>query len=714
MSFLIQFQPASKLSFIMIGYLFFQIYVSRILSFEVWILLCVGFGLCIHRGYLKVAATLLGTLLSVGSFTYFKAEIPDTNFREIHFESLKNQTEIQIHFKKEVKRNFYESEIHFNQKTFNIIVKRFKKDIILPNLLCNSDQISLKRVYPTQEYFRFLHTFDYSYLQIQENKCKLLGEKIDPRKKIRKKFEEMLTRANITDTANDIAMGLFFGDASYLENEFKEKVRQGGILHLFAASGLHIGVFIAFLYFFAKQIWFLNYYTEKIFPLLIAFSYLYLLNFPVSLLRAYIFTSILIIGNLVFRKMKSIDLILISSGLILILDKENFLTLSFTLSYSAVCGILFFKKHLDSLLFGKWKNAFTENFTISISANIGTFPVLIFYFKTFSFGSIFLNLLLVPLTSILLPILYLSILIQIVYDFFSESLYPILIEITNQTYCQESSILNWVWNFSNLVTEIVWTYSELLLRTLAFLSERLSHSLGFFRSVKESYFFHMTIYIGLILILIFFFLILDFFSKKKEKTKKRRVFFSIFAFFIIGSFFYLGYVLYPEKNLENSNSKKISASSDYYLIKEKNSIYLGGICKYSQFQIKQILKQNFCDESIESIFIEEETCLTLANLCKKNTSSAKIYSAKKWQDWENVYSHLEMSEQASNRKFSNLIVFYPHIDSLSELQKNSKVDNGNILLLFAYKLNDNAKDWNANKNLLGINPNWNFITPDEL
>ena len=714
MSFLIQFQPASKLSFMMIGYLFFHVYVSRMLSFEVWILLGVSFGFCIHRGYLKVASILLGTVLSLASITFFKSETPDTNFREIHFESLKNQTEIQIHFKKEVKRNFYESEIHFNQKTFNIIVKRFKKDIVLPSLLCNSNQIFLKKVSPTQEYFRFLHTFDYSYLQIQESKCKLLAEKIDPRKKIRKHFEDMLTRAKITDTANDIAMGLFFGDASYLENEFKEKVRQGGILHLFAASGLHIGVFIAFLYFFAKQIWFLNYYTERIFPLLIAFSYLFLLNFPVSLLRAYIFASILIIGNLFFRKMKSIDLILISSGLILLFDRENFLTLSFTLSYSAVCGILFFKKHLDSLLFGKWKNAFSENFTISMSANLGTFPVLVFYFKTFSFGSIFLNLLLVPLTSLLLPILYLCILIQIVYEFLSERLYTILIEITNQTFCKESLLLKWIWNFANLVTETVWTYSELLLRTLAFLSEQLSHSLGFFRSVKESYFFHMTFYAGFIFILVFLFFSLDFFPEKKEKTKKRRVLFSIFAFFTIGSFFYFGYVLYPEKNLENSYSKKISAGSDYYLVKEKNAIYLGGICKYSQFQIKQILKQNFCDESIESIFIEEETCLTLANICKKNTVGAKIYSSKKWQDWENVYSHLEMNPKASNRKFSNLIVFYPHLDSLSGLQKNSKTDNGNILLLFAYKLNDNAKDWNTNKNLLGINPNWNFITTDEL
>ena len=50
-------------------------------------------------------------------------------------------------------------------------------------------------------------------------------------------------------------MGLFFGDTNYLDNEFKEKKSKRGwcFLHLFAASGLHIGVFIGFIYFFLNE-----------------------------------------------------------------------------------------------------------------------------------------------------------------------------------------------------------------------------------------------------------------------------------------------------------------------------------------------------------------------------------------------------------------------------------------------------------------------------
>ncbi len=718
MSFLIQFQPVSKASFLALGYLI-SLYILEIShdSKLIFVLLLL-IGISILNGYCKVCAILLGILLGVFQFFYFNKEKPSISFDKKNFELIKKQKAWTIQFTKEIKRNFYETEFHSDKIRFRLITRRYRKDIALPTLLCNSQFIKLKQVSSNEEYFRFLREFDFTYLQIFENKCKRISEEIDSKKLLRKQIEDTLTRAGITDYANDIAMGLFFGDASYLENEFKEKVREGGVLHLFAASGLHIGVFIGFFYFFAKQIWIFNYYTERIFPLLIAFSYLYVLDFPVSLLRAYIFTCGLVLGSLFFRKMKAIDLILISSALILFIDPENFLTLSFNLSYSAVCGILFLKSYLDKLAFGNWKNFFTENFTISISASLGTYPVLLIYFKTFSFGSIFLNLLLVPLTSLLLPLLYISLIFQFLYesiaDFFLENIFII----QNSNFYWKEIQLDWLAGFSKVLIEIFWTYSELLLRLLAYLSEKLSTTVGFYRGVKDSLPFHMGIYFALLTLLCigFFILEIDFFQgkEKKKKASKFRILFAFFALFFIGSFFYFGFILFPEENKSIANPQKISAGSDYYLVREKKQIYFGGICKYSQYKIQRLIKENFCDESIESIFIEEETCLSLATLCKKNSPNANIYTAKRLTDWEKNIPSLKQDLNASRRNFSNLLIFYPHLDSMSQLQKNSRVSKGNILLLFAYKLNDNAKDWNANKNLLGINPNWNFITPDEL
>ncbi len=718
MSFLIQFQPVSKASFLAIGYLI-SLYISEISNERnLFLVLFFLIGICIYNGYYKVCAILLGILLGIFQFLYIYKEKVNISFDKKNFEIIEKQKAWNIQFTKEIKRNFYETEFYSDKIKFRLITRRYKKDITLPTLLCDSKFISIKQVSSNEEYFRFLREFDFTYLQISESKCKRISEEIDSKKLLRKKIEDILTRAGITDYANDIAMGLFFGDASYLENEFKEKVREGGVLHLFAASGLHIGVFIGFFYFFAKQVRFFNYYTERIFPLLIAFSYLYLLDFPVSLLRAYIFTCGLVIGSLFFRKMKDIDLILISSALILFIDSENFLTLSFNLSYSAVCGILFLKSYLDKLAFGNWKNFFTENFTISISASLGTYPVLLVYFKTFSFGSIFLNLLLVPLTSLLLPLLYISLILQFLYEYLLKKILNNFLISSNFIFYSKQNLLNWFTEFPKVLIEIFWTYSELLLRLLAYLSEKLSTSVGFYRSVKESLPFHMGIYFALLTLLCigFFILELDFFQNKerKSKAKKFRILFGFFTLFFIGSFFYFGFVLFPEEKNFLTVPQKISAGSDYYLVREKNQIYFGGICKYSQYKIQKLLRENFCDESVESIFIEEETCLSLATLCKKDSPHANIYSAKRLTDWEKSISTLKQDVTASRRNFSNLLIFYPHLDSMSQLQKNSRVSKGNILLLFAYKLNDNAKDWNANKNLLGINPNWNFITPDEL
>jgi ComEC/Rec2-related protein len=723
MSFLIQFQPVSKASFLAVGYLLSLLIFDFSFELKLIFITFIPISLYIFSGYYKVCAMLLGILLGIFQFFYFHEEKRNISFDKKNFGIIEKQKAWNIQFIKEVKRNFYETEFYSDQIKFRLITRRYKKDITLPTLFCDSKFISIKQVPSNEEYFRFLRKFDFNYLQISESKCKRISEEIDSKKLLRKKIEDILTRAGITDYANDIAMGLFFGDASYLENEFKEKVREGGVLHLFAASGLHIGVFIGFLYFFSKNIWFLNYYTERIIPLVIAFSYLYVLDFPVSLLRAYIFTCGLVLGSLFFRKMKSIDLILISSALIRFIDPENFLTLSFNLSYSAVCGILFLKSYLDKLAFGNWKNFFTENFTISISASLGTYPVLLIYFKTFSFGSIFLNLLLVPLTSLLLPLLYISLILQILYEnflemIFAEGFLKNILYFYNSNLCPGRILLDRLLEFSEIIIEIFWTYCELLVRTLAYLSEKLSTSVGFYRSVKDSLSFHMGIYFVLLAALFVGFLLLDldFFQnkEKKKKASKFRILFAIFTLLFIGSFFYLGFILFPEEKKILLVSQKISAGSDYYLVREKNQIYLGGICKYSQYKIQKLIKENFCDESIESIFIEEETCLSLASLCKKDSPNANIYTAKRLIDWETKIPGLKQDMTASRRNFSNLLIFYPHLDSMSQLQKNSRDSQGNILLLFAYKLQDNAKDWNANKNLLGINPNWNFITPDEL
>jgi ComEC/Rec2-related protein len=409
-----------------------------------------------------------------------------------------------------------------------------------------------------------------------------------------------------------------------------------------------------------------------------------LLNFPISLERAFLFVFILFISGIFFRKSKSIDLLLLTGFFIAMLNPENLKTISFQLSFSAVFGILLFKENLDKIFFGKLKNIVTENFSISLSAMIGTYLVLIFYFKSFSFGSLLINFCIVPIASILLPLLYLTIFIGYLVKLFE--MIP----------------------FLEYMSAPFWYLSNQLIEFLAYLSILFSEKISF---QKESSKIDFEIYFVFFVFLLF--LIGLFFLSEIELKKKKRFFailISLSSFFTLGIFLSSSYYLFDLKN--EKIYKTVFASYDYYLLKEKNSIYLGGSCKYSKHQLQKNLNRKFCKDA-EKIHIEQESCLSYAFKCNQyfqTESKPKLYSIPTQDSIDEV----ESVKETFPHKFDSYFFYYPNKDSLSNLIANTKEAKGKIIIFFPYKSKDNAKDWNQNKNLLGISPNWNFITFDEL
>ena len=63
-------------------------------------------------------------------------------------------------------------------------------------------------------------------------------------------------------------MGLLFGDLSYINNDFKNASKEGGIIHLFAASGLHLGIILGVFGYLLEKLFKMNYYISKIIPIL--------------------------------------------------------------------------------------------------------------------------------------------------------------------------------------------------------------------------------------------------------------------------------------------------------------------------------------------------------------------------------------------------------------------------------------------------------------
>lgn len=232
------------------------------------------------------------------------------------------------------------------------------------------------------------------------------------REKFRLSVQRLLSSSEgFTSRGRGAAMGMLFGKSGYLDRESKESVKKLGILHLFAASGLHLGIFYLCIYFPLSVIFGRRHPVSLLLPLPLCFVFLYLLYFPVSLSRAFAFLSIHALKSILHRRL-SLYVFFLNTLIVLILFfPENTVSLSGLLSFSAVFGILFFYKSIREIagLKGRGIREFVYSQAgISAAAGLLVSPILIVSFSFYSFSSLAANMIFVPAVSLILPILYFS------------------------------------------------------------------------------------------------------------------------------------------------------------------------------------------------------------------------------------------------------------------------------------------------------------------
>lgn len=148
-----------------------------------------------------------------------------------------------------------------------------------------------------------------------------------------------------------ILLALSFADKSLISYEQKETIKQLGISHLFAISGLHIGLFFGFIYLLMNIVlarllpcqylgWF-SWRLVNVFALSAALFYAYLAGFSLPTQRAFLmlFFAVLILS--LRRKCSIVDLITLTLFLVLLYDPLAVLGLSLWLSFLAVSIIIF-------------------------------------------------------------------------------------------------------------------------------------------------------------------------------------------------------------------------------------------------------------------------------------------------------------------------------------------------------------------------------------
>ena len=240
--------------------------------------------------------------------------------------------------------------------------------------------------------------------------------KLDLRGKFQNALGFILYKSGFNLYERGLALGLLLGRSSYMQKTLKQKAKELGILHLFAASGLHMGIFYLWVYW---PLYRLRGKKSKIalaLPLIPCFIYMFLLGFPISLIRSFSFLSFHALQSFLYRQISTKDLLLNSAICVLFLQPKSFISLATFLSFGAVSGILYFYniiwKQLLAFRLGPAKIIFQQS-TISIAASLFTTPLILFVFGAYSYSSLLANLLLVPFVGVLMPLLIAGILLAL-------------------------------------------------------------------------------------------------------------------------------------------------------------------------------------------------------------------------------------------------------------------------------------------------------------
>lgn len=187
-----------------------------------------------------------------------------------------------------------------------------------------------------------------------------------------------------------IVQALTVGDRFNVEDEVLNAYQKIGVVHLLAISGLHIGILTAGLFYIMIRI---GITREKASIMLLLFLPLYvvLTGAAPSVLRAALMSGIYLAGSLVKWRVHSAGVVCLSYIILLLFNPYYLFEAGFQLSFAVSFSLI-----LSSSIFKRVKTFLGQLAMVSMIAQLGSLPVLLYHFQQFSIISIPMNMVLVP------------------------------------------------------------------------------------------------------------------------------------------------------------------------------------------------------------------------------------------------------------------------------------------------------------------------------
>ncbi|MGI6520107.1 MAG: ComEC/Rec2 family competence protein [Fermentimonas sp.] len=236
------------------------------------------------------------------------------------------------------------------------------------------------------------------------------------------------------------------GYKAYLSDDLQEAFRASGTAHVLAVSGLHVGiiyVIINFLFSFLGRRG-RPFVMRQLLVILTLWAYALIAGMSAPITRAAFMLTIYCVGRIGKSSGFTYNTLAAAAFIILLFKPFSLFDVSFLMSFMAVFAILFFQPKLRLLYTPRHRVSkyFWELSTVSLSAQIGVFPLVLYFFGSFPTYFFLANLLVVPLISL---VIYATV------PLVAVSLFSFL----------QSSLLSWLetlfrWVLKMLINIVLW------------------------------------------------------------------------------------------------------------------------------------------------------------------------------------------------------------------------------------------------------------------
>ena len=218
----------------------------------------------------------------------------------------------------------------------------------------------------------------------------------------RNQIESKMREMQISDQDYAVITAMALGDKTALDAETKDAYSIAGTSHVLAVSGLHIGIifqlFILLLGGRKKSILTICLSTIAI------WSYVVLIGMPASAVRSATMISIYSFAILAQKDALSVNNLAVAYIIMLFISPLYLFDISFQMSFLAVLSILVFFPSISSVFHFShtWSRWIWNLLCLSIAAQIGTIPLVAFYFGRISCYSLLTSFIAIPSATFIL------------------------------------------------------------------------------------------------------------------------------------------------------------------------------------------------------------------------------------------------------------------------------------------------------------------------